>query len=204
MFSNRRSSYRIRNWGTSAGLVAAAAAVIGMGTAHADTPDDVIGQAITVINQGDTLLAAAPTADLGTESAGLLSRQENFGVLDSDLNQLASLQDQFNPADQTFLAAADEQYVTAAQNVLSADQAFLAADQAGELTGSGGNLTDLTVIDADLGLLSADFNTVGATLFALFTGGLDASSAADLAAGLDPATAVDPSIFADLFSSLGL
>jgi hypothetical protein len=195
------SNRRIAGW---VGGIGMAAAMIGMAAAHADTPDDVLGQAITVINEGDTLLATAPTADLGTESAGLLSRQENLGTLDSDLNQLASLQDQFNPTDQTFLAAADEQYVSAAQNVLSADQAFLAADQAGELTGNGGNLTDLTVIDADLGLLSADFNTVGATLFALFTGGLDTSSAGDLAAGLDPATAADPSIFAGLFSSLGL
>jgi len=198
------SNRRTRRWAGGIGMAAAAATMIGMGTAHADTPDDVLGQAIAVINEGDALLATAPTADLGTESAGLLSRQENLGGLDSDLNQLASLQDQLNPTDQTFLASVDEQYVTAAQNALSADQTFLATDQAGDLTGSGGNLTDLTVIYADLGLLSADFNTVGASLFALLTGGLDTSSAADLAAGLDPATAVDPSIFADLFSSIGL
>jgi hypothetical protein len=200
---NRRTTGQARLWAGGIGMAAAAAAVIGMGTAHADTPDDVIGQAITVINEGDALLDTAPTADLGTESAGLLSRQENLGGLDSDLSQIASLQDQLSAGDQTLLANVDEQWVTAAQNVLSADQAFVAADQAGQLSGSGFNAADLTVIDADLGLLSADFNTLGASILALFTGGLD-TTATDLASGLDPATAVDPSIFADVLSSIGL
>jgi len=60
-------------------------------------------------------------------------------------------------------------------------------------------------------LLGADLNVFGAaiyadvaTLFAAFTGGVDPFSAADLASSLDPATAVDPSIFADLLSSIGL
>jgi hypothetical protein len=187
--SSNRPNCRVRRWSAGAGLAAAAAAVIGVGTAHADTPDDVLGQAVTVINEGDALLATAPTADLGTKSAELLSRQENLGGLDSDLNQLASLQDQLTPTGQTFLASADEQFVSAAQNVLSADQAFVAADQAGELSGSGGNLTDLTVLYADLGLISADFNVTGDELLALFTGGLDTTSAANLASSLAPESA---------------
>lgn len=197
----------VRNWAAGVGLAggaAVAAAMIGMGSAHADTPDDVLDQAVTLIDEGDALLATAPTADLGTESAGLLSRQENLGGLDSDLSQLASLQDQLTPTDQTFLASADEQFVSAAQNVLSADQAFVAADQAGELAGSGGNLTDLTVLFADLGLIGADFNVTGDEIIAALTGGVDPSSVADVASSLDPATAVDPSIFADLLSSFGL
>lgn len=52
--SNRRNHYRTarRNhlWGVGIGMAAAAAAMIGMGTAHADTPDDVIDQAITDLN----------------------------------------------------------------------------------------------------------------------------------------------------------
>jgi hypothetical protein len=199
--SNRRTT----GWAGGIGMATAAAAMIGMGTAHADTPDDVLGQAITVINEGDALLATAPTADLGTESADLLSRQENLGVLDSPLNNIASLQDQLTPTDQSFLASADEQFVSAAQNVLSADQAFVAADQAGELSGNGGNLTDLAVLYADLGLISADFNVTGDEILAALTGGVVTSSAADLASSLDPAaTAIDPSIFADLLSSIGL
>jgi hypothetical protein len=162
------------------------------------TPDGVIGEAIADLNQGTAVLDTASTTDLGTRSADLLSGQEGLASqLDTDLTQLGSLQDQLTPTDQTLLADVDEQWVTAAQNVLSADQAFVAADQAGQLTGSGPNLTDLTVIDADLGVLSADFDTAGATLLALFTGGLD-TTATDLASGLDP------SIFTDLLSSIGL
>lgn len=188
---------------TSAGAgteVAASASAVA-----ADTPDDVLDQAISGFNQGDAVLDTASTADLGARSADLLSGQENLGtVLAPLLPQLGTYQDMLTPADQTLLADVDEQWVTAAQNVLSADQALLAADQAGQLSGSGPNAADLTVIDADLGVLSADFDTVGATILAELTGGLDTTSAADLASSLDPVTAVDPAIFADLLSSIGL
>jgi hypothetical protein len=50
MISNRRASC-IRQWGIGAGL--AAAAMIGMGTAHADTPDDVIGQALAAASSAN-------------------------------------------------------------------------------------------------------------------------------------------------------
>jgi hypothetical protein len=174
-------------------------------TSASATPSDVIGQAIADLNQGTALLDAAPTADLSARQADTLADTENLNTeLVSPLSQMATLQDEFSATDQTFLANADEQLVTAAANMLSADQAFVAADQAGELSGSSLNSTDLTLIDGALGLLSADLNVGGAEFFALFTGGLDPSSAADLAAGLDPATAVDPAIFADLLSSLGL
>ena len=45
MTSNRRTRCRVRQWSSGAGLLAAAA-IIGMGTAHADTPDDVVGQTL--------------------------------------------------------------------------------------------------------------------------------------------------------------
>jgi len=182
----------------------AAADVATSAASAASTPDDVIGQALADFNQGDAVLDTASTADLGTRSADLLSGQENLGSeIAQILPQLGTQQDLLTSTDQTLLADVDEQWVTAAQNVLSADQAFVAADQAGQLSGSGFNSADLTVIGADLGVLSADFNTAGATLLALFTGGLD-TTATDLASGLDPATAIDPSIFADLLSSIGL
>jgi hypothetical protein len=171
----------------------------------AATPGDVIGQAIADLNQGTAVLDAAPTADLSARQADTLANSENLNTeLVSPLSQMATLQDEFSAADQTYLANADEQLVTAAANMLSADQAFVAADQAGELSGSSFNSTDLTLIDGALGLLSADLNVGGAEFFALFTGGLDPSSAADLAASLDPATVIDPSIFADVLSSIGL
>ncbi|HYX99667.1 MAG TPA: hypothetical protein VE908_08985 [Mycobacterium sp.] len=183
----------------------ASAAATDPATSASATPDEVIGQAIADLNQGTAVLDAAPTADLSARQAETLANSENLNTeLVSPLSQMATLQDEFSAADQTYLANADEQFVTAAANMLSADQAFVAADQAGELSGSGFNSTDLTLIDGALGLLRADFNVGGAELFALFTGGLDPSSAADLAASLDPATAIDPSIFADVLSSIGL
>jgi hypothetical protein len=129
----------------------ASAAATDLATSASATPDDVLGQAISVLNQGDSLLDTAPAADLGAQSADLLSRRENLAGVAPFLTDLGSQQDMLSANDQSFLAAADEQLVTAAQNVLAADQAFVAADQAGALTGSGYNLTDLTVIDADLG-----------------------------------------------------
>jgi hypothetical protein len=169
------------------------------------TPDDVIGQAITELNQGPLVLATASTADLSTESAKLLSAQEGLPAqIDPILTQTASLQDQLPPGDQSFLALLDEQLVSAAQNVGTADQAFVAADQAGELSGSGLNLTDLTVLGADLNLAGTGIDVSIASLLTGLAGGLDPSSAADLASSLDPATVIDPSIFADVLSSIGL
>jgi hypothetical protein len=197
--SNRRTTGQARLWAVGTGMAAAAAAVIGMGTAQADTPDDVFDQAINYFNQGDAVLDTASTADLGARSADLLSGQENLGAEAAQiLPQFASLQDMLSPTDQTLLADVDEQWVTSAQNVLSADQAFVAADQAGQLSGSGVLPADLTVIEADLGTISADLNTGGATIFAILTGGLDTTSAADLASSLDPdsasaVAAADPS-----------
>jgi hypothetical protein len=183
----------------------ASAAATDLVTSASATPDDVIGQAIADLNQGTAELDAAPTADLSARQADTLANAENLNTeLVSPLSQMATFQDGFSAADQTYLASADEQLVTAAANMLSADQAFVAADQAGELSGSSFNSTDLTLIDSALGLLSADLNVGGAEFFALFTGGLDPSSAADIAASLDPATAIDPSIFADALSSIGL
>jgi PE-PPE domain len=169
------------------------------------TPDGVIGEAIADLNQGTAVLDTASTTDLGTRSADLLSGQEGLASqLDTDLTQLGSLQDQLTPTDQTLLADVDEQLVSSAQNILSADQAFVAADQAGDLSGNSLTSTDFTVIGADLDFLGSFLTADGAGIFAALTGGVDPSSAADLASSLDPATVIDPSIFADLLSSIGL
>ena len=52
MISNRRTSCLVRQWSTGAGLLAAAATV-GMGSAHADTTDDVVGQALAAASSGN-------------------------------------------------------------------------------------------------------------------------------------------------------
>jgi len=148
--------------------MAAVAAVIGMGAAHADTPDDVIGQAVSDLNQGTSLLDAAPTADLSAGEASNLSEQVSIVSQEDPLiTDLAATQEGLSATDQTFLANGDEQLVTAAQNLLSADQAFIAADQAGDLSGSGFNSVDLTTVLADGQLLSADFNSLADTFLAI-------------------------------------
>jgi hypothetical protein len=187
---------------TSAG---AATDLAASASSAAATPDDVIGQAITELNQGTTVLDTASTTDLGTRSADLLSGQEGLASqLDTDLTQLGSLQDQLTPTDQTLLADVDEQLVSSAQNILSADQAFVAADQAGDLSSNSFTSADFTLIGADLDFLGSFLTADGAGILAALTGGFDPSSAADLASSLDPATAIDPAIFTDLLSSIGL
>lgn len=151
----------------------AATDLAGSASSGSDTPNDVIGQAITDLNQGTTVLDAAPTADLSARQADILAEQETIATqLDPLLTQEGSLQEGLSAVDQTFLANADEQFVSAAQNLLSADQAFVAADQAGELSGSSLNATDLTVLLGDAGLVSADFNSLADTLLVIFVPGI--------------------------------
>ena len=190
MISSHRTVRCVRQWSSGAGLAAAAAAMIGMGTAHADTPDDEIGQAISDLNQGGAVLATADTADLGTRSAGVLAAQESIPTsVGPGLTQLETLQDGLSSGDQTYLANADEQLVTAAQNLISGDQAFVAADQAGQLTGNGFLPADLPPIEDSFGLFSAEWHALGATFAAIVDPSIGTDSAAAASsAGADPAT----------------
>ena len=120
------------------------------------------------LNQGTAVLDAASVADLSARQADALAAQENFDQLDPIHTQIGTQEELLPAGDQTFLANADEQFVSAAQNVLSADQAFVAADQAGDLTGNSFNAADLTALDADLGLVSAGFNVLGDFLLVAF------------------------------------
>jgi hypothetical protein len=165
---NHRATRQARRWGVGVGTAAAAAAMIGMGIAHADSPDDVIDQAVLDLNQGAAVLDAAPTADLSAEQANVLAQQATFSThIDSVLDdELRVDQDGLPTGDQTFLANVDEQLVSASQNILSADQAFVAADQAGDLSSSGFASADLTLIEADMGLIPAAFDVAGANLLA--------------------------------------
>jgi hypothetical protein len=191
MTSNHRTSY-IRQWSLGAGL--AAAAMIGMGAAHADTPDDVLGQAVSDLNQGVGLLDAAPTIDLSAKQADTLAETVTLSQqLDGVFSQLASVQDGLPAADLTFLGSADEQLVSAAQNLLAADQAFVAADQAGELSSSTFNSFDLGLLQADLGFLPASFTVFSDSILAEIDPSIGAESAASTATS-----------FAELLSSIGL
>jgi hypothetical protein len=166
-----------------------------MGTAHADTPDDVIGQAMIDLNQGAVLLDAAPTVDLSAKQAEILIDQATLSTqLSSTLNLLQSGQDGLSANVQTFLAGADEQLVSATQSMLSADEAFIAADQAGELSGSSLGSPDLGLLSADLGFFAAAFDATGASIVAQL----------DPYIGLDSFAALDPWASVELLSSIGL
>jgi hypothetical protein len=171
------------------GGAAMAAAMIGAAEtpgARADTPDDVIGQAITELNQGNVIVDAASTADLSARQADILATQEGFSTqVDPLLNQLVSLQDSLPATGQNFLGGVDEQLVTAAQNVVSADQAFVSADQAGDLSSNNFLPVDLTILEADLGVPGAALYADFASLFALFDPGIATLSAASAAAVTD-------------------
>jgi hypothetical protein len=176
--------FGLRRWSGAAAL-AAAAATIGVSTAHADTPDDVLGQAIDDLNQGVLMLEAAPTAVISANQADSLASTVTLSKeLVSPIEQFGSVQDGLSAGDQNFLANADEQFVTAAQNLLTADQAFVAADQAGDLTGNGFQAADLGLVQAEFGFIPAAFDAGGATLLAAFDPSIAAVGAASAAADL--------------------
>jgi hypothetical protein len=136
----------------------------------AGSPDAVLGQAVSDLSQGVSVLEAAPTADLSADQLNFFTSQETpITTLEPFLTQIGSLQDSLPSADQAFVLGADEQLVTAAQAVLSADQALVVADQAGDLGGTL-NTFDIGVLDADLGLVSSYFTVIGDDIIApLFT-----------------------------------
>src|SRR3984885_2040759 len=73
MTSNRPTSSRIRQWSASAGL-AAAAAMIGMGTAHADTPSDVLSASV---DPNDALVLVPAENQLYADVANALYLEPN-------------------------------------------------------------------------------------------------------------------------------
>ena len=103
--SNRRTRGQVRLWG-GLGMAAAVAAMIGMGTAHADTTDEVIGQAVSDLNQGNALLDAAPTTDLSAQQADFLLIAQGANET-SFLTDIGTQQDLASASDQPFLAGAD-------------------------------------------------------------------------------------------------
>jgi hypothetical protein len=175
----------VRQWCTGAAL-AAAATIVGVGTAHADSTDELIGQAISAANQASAVLDAAPTADLSAQQASFLLTQQNFDQNAYFLEQIGTQQDLVSAGDQPFLAGADEHLVTAAQDLLTSDQALVAADQAGQLSG-GLDGVDLGVIEANFGLEGAELNALGDTFLAIFDPSINAETAAG-AAAIEPAS----------------
>lgn len=196
-----RSSFQ--RWSINAALAAAAA--VGMGTAHADTTDEIIAQAVSEANQGSAVLDAAPTADLSARQADFLLSQQSFDQNSYFLEQIGTQQDLVSAGDQPFLAGADEHLVTAAQALLASDQAFVTADQAGELSSSSFNSVDLGVIEANFGLEGAELNALGDSFLAIFDPDISTGAATSAAAAADPATVLNEATtnYADANQFLG-
>jgi hypothetical protein len=174
MISNRRSTGRA---GIGAGafcLAAAAAAMIGMGTAHADTPDDVIGQAEQDLSQAVDALQQAPTTGLDSQELSIVTGQESqLYTTEGLLTNLEAQQDALPVADQAGLADVDQGLLNAEQQMLDGAQAFVSADEAGDLATSSGALTaNLDVLDPSLATLGplydALFESIGAQIFSDF------------------------------------
>jgi hypothetical protein len=226
-----RAKRRVTGVGVLGGAAVAAWVIgaAGAPAARADTIDELLIQSVGDINDAASLysgidaslLPAQLAANIGDEVSAL---QSQAGLI----SQLQSLQDALPEALQTNsqIIGADNQLATASGDLLSAMNTYVNAADAGDYA-TGATLSgevsgyfdrlDFAYAEAFQFLpasLNADFTTVFApidaafaTAFDNFLAGLssltDPASAADIAVGLDPATAIDPSIFTDLLSSIG-
>jgi hypothetical protein len=224
----------VRRWAAGVGLAGGAAiaaamiGAVGAPAARADVIDDLLIQSEGDINDAATLYSGIDASELpakqAADIAGVVSALQNQAGL---VSQIQSQQDALPEALQSSsqLVAADNQLATASGDLLSAMNAYVNDADAGDyVTGYASTLTSyfdrLDFVYAEVfQVLPAELNAEFTTLFDGFpniepivppdaltdlAGALDASAAGDLASGLDPATAVDPSIFADLLSSIGL
>ena len=165
MSRNIRTAHHARRWGIGLSLSGAAIAFAMTGAtnapfARADTPDDVLGQALQDLGQAAQLLEDAPTASLDAHVIATLTPEENLiATSESFASFLETDQAGLPAADQAGLADADLAVLQADKGILEAAQGFVAADQAGELASYGSALpTEFAILNADLGELGAIVN----------------------------------------------
>jgi hypothetical protein len=214
MSSNRRTSCRVRQWSIGAGLAAGAAAVIGIGTAHADdtSPLVVLGDAQSALIDANQVLGQIDVSGLTGDEAGVATNiTAQIGIQDHTLTAL----DKLDSAESAILSVDNGSlsnfisplFTNLDQEWYQATEALLGADQSLASAVSGGSFPDILAAQFEslipsAQLVSDSFQSLPTDWIGLLFGG--GSSAADIASSLDPATAVDPSIFADLLSSIGL
>jgi hypothetical protein len=183
MNGNHRTRSRVRQWSTGAGLAAAAAAMIGMGTAHAD--DGSVPTDIGLLNTAQADIAEAFSLSGQTNAdAGFFPELEAIQtpLLSSDDSFVSGFGEAlFNSPDQQ-LAQASEAFLSAAET-LSSDTTNLTA--LGDYASTGFQVT------------GAIFGEIPSTLIGKLTdqifdiGGFDsasASSAADVATSASATT----------------
>jgi hypothetical protein len=216
MSSNRRTSCLVRQWQWSAklGLAAAAVAVIGMGTARADTIDELLIQSEGDMTQTGTLYGGIDPSLLdpyqAANQAGEVASLQNQADLISQIQtQQDALPETLQSSSQ--LLTADQQLVTASGDLVSAMHTFVNAADAGDFaTGQTPTLIgDLTGFFAKLDvayaelfqLLPAELNAEFTTVFDGFPNTVEPITVpTDLATGADSAATVTDSNPADLLS----
>ena len=207
MISNRPNC-RVRQWSAGAGLAVAAVAVIGMGTAHADdiSPLDLLGDAQSALIDANQVLGQIDVSGLTADEAGvgpsittLIDTQDHaltiLDKLDSAESAIlsfdnGSLSDFVSP----LLTNLDQQWDQTTEALLSADQSIAGAV-------SGGSFAD--ILAAQFEALAPDAQLVGDSFQSLPTDWIGSLFGAGSSAA-ETAMALDPSVFADLFSSIGL
>lgn len=165
MSRNSRSARRARRWGVGVGVAGATAAAAMMGLAgapvvRADTPEQMLDQAIQDLAQAAHVFEQAPQSSLDAHQIAALTPEEHLiATTESFVSQLEADQAGLPAADQAGLADADQGLLQASHGVLEAANGFLSADQAGELATWGSGLsTDFTTLEADLGAAGAAIN----------------------------------------------
>jgi hypothetical protein len=147
--------------------------MIGMANApvaRADTPQDVLDQALQDLAQASSVLEQAPTASLDAQQLAALTPEKDLLATSQSFDSfLETNQAGLPAADQAGLADVDQGLLQADHALLEAAQGFLAADQAGDLSNFASALpTTLATVDADFGLLGAMLNVGAADVGAEF------------------------------------
>lgn len=174
MSRNPCPARQTRRWGVGVGLAGGAVAAVMITSAPAacaDTPNDVLGQALQDLAQAGQLFEDAPQASLDPHVLASLTPEENLiATSQSFASSLEADQAGLPATDQAGLADADLAVLHADQGLLDAAQGFVTADQAGDLSSWASSLpTEYAILNADLGELGAVFNVglvdVGAEIF---------------------------------------
>jgi hypothetical protein len=189
---------------------AGAATDVASAAPTATTPADLLSDAATNYTDASQLLDDIPSASVGEYAPALASATEFDGnmlagiaTLDSAESALSSYG---NGVLTEFLTPVftniDQSWDQASEAALSSTQALDGVVGTGSTAdiAAGFLAVSTSEFEALQPAIQAEFVDLGAHFL---TGG-DFTSFADLGAGLDPGSAIDPSIFADLLSSIGL
>jgi hypothetical protein len=174
------------------------------------TPADLLSDATANYTDAGQLLNAIPSGSIGDYAPALTSVEHFDGDMLQGIANLNSAESALSPYDNGVLSEfLNPIFTNIDQSWDQASQAALDATQA--LDGVVGSGSTADIAAGLLAVSTSEFEALGPTIQAAFvdlvahflTGG-DFTSFADLGAGLDSVSAIDPSMFADLLSSIGL